>query len=238
MKGVILAGGRGTRLNPVTSLLPKSLIPVYDKPMIFYPLDLLIKAGISEILIVIDHFQADKFLKYLHSGKEFGINIHYKIQDEPNGLPDALLCAEKFVGDDNCMVVLGDNLVFDNLQDAANSFASGAQSFVYEVPDPERFGILYLDDNGNITDLVEKPPVPMGNLALTGAYIFDSTVFSKIRKLSPSVRGELEIVDLLKLYLMENSLTYKKLTNAWFDVGTFDSLLEAANYISNSQKND
>lgn len=238
MKGVILAGGRGTRLNPITNLLPKSLIPVYDKPMVFYPLDLLVKAGIKDVLIVIDHFQADKFLKYLHSGKEFGVNIQYKIQDEPNGLPDAILCAEKFVGDDNCLVVLGDNLVFDNLEEAVNTFSNGAQSFVFEVSDPERFGILYLDDSGKITDLVEKPPIPMGNLALTGVYVFDPTVFNKIRKLTPSDRGELEIVDLLKLYLMENALSYKKLLKAWFDVGTFESLLIAANYISNNQKND
>ncbi len=233
MKGVILAGGRGTRLQPLTNLFPKSLLPVYDKPMIFYPLDFLIRSGVKDILIVIDYFHADMFMKYLHSGKEFGVNIQYKIQDHPHGLPDAIYHARDFVGDDDCFVVLGDNLAFDDVSTQVKSFKSGASVFTKAVNDPSRFGILYLDENDSVSDMVEKPEDPQSDLAITGLYMFDNTVFKKIPKLSKSARGEFEIVDLLELYLKEDQLSYTTLQEAWFDVGTFQGLQEAGFYISN-----
>ncbi len=232
MKGVILAGGTGSRLRPLTNLTPKSLLPVYDKPMIHYPLDFLIRSGVKDILIVIDYFHADMFMKYLHSGRDFGVNIHYKIQDEPLGLPDAIYQAKDFVGNSPCMVVLGDNLCLEDVSASVKKFKKGASVFVSEVSDPSRFGLLYLDDKDSVSDMVEKPEAPESNLAITGIYMFDAKVFEYIKLLSPSKRGEFEIVDLLNIYLSMDSLIYTKLTKPWFDLGTFESLLGASNYIA------
>ena len=182
---------------------------------------------------MIDYFHADMFMKYLHSGKEFGVNIQYKIQDHPHGLPDAIYQARDFVGDDNCLIVLGDNLAFDDVSSQVQSFESGASVFTKAVDDPSRFGILYLDDKEAVSDMVEKPSDPKSDLAITGLYMFDNTVFDKIPKLTKSERGEFEIVDLLNLYLQEEKLSYSTLQEAWFDVGTFDGLQEASLYIAN-----
>ncbi len=227
MKGIILAGGAGTRLRPLTKITSKQLLPVYNKPMVFYPLETLLKAGIREILMIIAPQNAGDFLKLLGSGREFGCKFTYEIQDKPEGLAQAFIIGEKFIENDNVTMILGDNLYEDDFTEAITSFHSGARVFAKEVPDPERFGVVEFDENRKAISIVEKPSEPKSNHAVTGLYIYDNSVVQKAKSLAPSARGEYEITDLNNLYLQEGTLDVASVSGKWFDTGTFESLFEA-----------
>lgn len=230
MKGIILAGGSGTRLRPLTKVTSKQLLPIYDKPMIFYPLETLLKAGIKDILVIIAPDYAGDFLKLLGSGKEFGCKFTYEIQDKPEGLAQAFIIGEKFIGNDSVTMVLGDNLYEDDFSEPIKSFQSGGRVFAKQVSDPQRFGVVAFDDNHKAISIVEKPVDPQSNYAVTGLYIFDNTVVQKAKNLQPSSRGELEITDLNNIYLQEGSLDVAFVKGRWFDTGTFESLYEAISF--------
>lgn len=230
MKGIILAGGSGSRLRPLTKVTSKQLLPIYNKPMVYYPLETLLKAGIKDILVIIAPDHAGDFLKLLGSGKEFGCDFTYEIQDKPEGLAQAFLIGEKFIGDDSVTMVLGDNLFEDDFTDAIQSFESGARVFAKEVADPERFGVVEFDENMKALSIEEKPSQPKSNYCVTGLYIYDNTVVQKAKNLQPSARGELEITDLNMTYLQEGSLDVAKVHGRWFDTGTFESWYEATNF--------
>lgn len=230
MKGIILAGGSGTRLRPLTKVTSKQLLPIYDKPMIFYPLETLLQAGIKDILVIIAPDYAGDFLKLLGSGKEFGCKFTYEIQDKPEGLAQAFIIGEKFIGDDNVTMVLGDNLYEDNFSEAIQSFKTGGRVFAKEVSDPQRFGVVAFDENHKATSIVEKPTNPESNFAVTGLYIYDNTVVQKAKNLQPSPRGELEVTDLNNVYLQEGTLDVAFVKGRWFDTGTFESLYEAITF--------
>lgn len=240
MKGVILAGGLGSRLAPCTLVTNKHLLPVYDRPMIYYPIQTLIHAGISDILIVTGGHSAGDFLKLLGNGNSFGLkHLNYTYQEGEGGIADALSLAEYFVGDDSMCVILGDNLIEGNIRKAADDFAkqeSGAKILLKEVSDAERFGVVELID-GKVTRIIEKPKNPPSNLAVTGIYFYDSSVFEMITRLSPSERGELEITDVNNMYLERGDLTYDVLEGWWTDAGTFNSLLRATNLVAESGAN-
>jgi glucose-1-phosphate thymidylyltransferase len=230
MKAVILAGGLGTRLRPLTLATNKHLLPVYDKPMVYHPIQTVVNAGVTDVLIVTGGEFAGDFIKVLKNGEDFGIpRLHFAYQEGEGGIADALSKAETFVGDDDCMVVLGDNLIFEDLTQAVSEFSiiGGAKIFVKEVEDPERFGVVEYDDDGRVVDILEKPKHPPSRDAVIGLYMYDSTVFEKIKGLSPSERGELEVTDLNRLYLKEGSLSVNKVQGTWLDCGTFDSLANA-----------
>lgn len=227
MKGIILAGGAGTRLHPLTRVTSKQLLPIYNKPMIYYPLETLTKAGIKDILIIIAPDHAGDFLKLLGSGKEFGCKFTYEIQDKPEGLAQAFLIGERFIGDDNVTLILGDNLFDDNFSESIKNFQSGARVFAKEVKDPQRFGIVAFDSNRKVTSIVEKPQTPASNYAVTGLYVYDNSVVAKAKSLKPSARGEIEITDLNNLYLQEGTLDVDFISGRWLDTGTFESLFEA-----------
>lgn len=231
MKGIILAGGSGTRLRPLTSITSKQLLPIYNKPMIFYPLETLLSAGITDVLIIVAPSNAGDFLKLLGSGKEFGCKFTYEIQDKPEGLAQAFLIGENFLGNDAATLVLGDNIFADNFTEAITSFQSGGRVFAKEVSDPERFGVVAFDDNKKAISIEEKPEHPKSNYAVTGLYIYDNTVVQKVRGLQPSPRGELEITDLNNVYLKEGSLDVAFVEGKWFDTGTFESLYEATQFV-------
>ncbi len=235
MKGIILAGGAGTRLNPLTKVTSKQLLPIYNKPMIFYPLQTLIDAGIKEILIIIAPDHAGDFLKLLGSGKTFGCKFSYEIQDKPEGLAQAFIIGENFIGKDDVTLILGDNLFDDNFSEAIKSFSSGARVFAKEVKDPERFGVVAFDEHKKAIDIVEKPEHPKSNYAVTGLYVYDNSVIAKAKALKPSARGELEITDLNNVYLKEGTLDVSLVTGAWLDTGTFESLYEATVYARDSE---
>jgi glucose-1-phosphate thymidylyltransferase len=228
MKGIILAGGAGTRLNPLTKVTSKQLLPIYNKPMIFYPLQTLIDAGITEILIIIAPDHAGDFLKLLGSGKEFGCKFSYEIQDKPEGLAQAFIIGQNFIGDDDVTLILGDNLFDDDFSQAVKTFKSGARVFAKQVKDPERFGVVTFDDNKKAIEIVEKPKNPSSDYAVTGLYVYDNSVVKKAKELNPSARGELEITDLNNVYLKEGKLDVAIVSGAWLDTGTFESLYEAA----------
>lgn len=230
MKGIILAGGAGTRLRPLTKITSKQLLPVYNKPMVFYPLETLLKAGIREILMIIAPSNAGDFLQLLGSGNEFGCKITYEIQDKPEGLAQAFMIGEKFIENDSVTMILGDNLYEDDFTEAITSFQSGARVFAKEVADPERFGVVEFDENRKAISIVEKPTEPKSNFAVTGLYIYDNSVVHKARNLAPSARGEYEITDLNNLYLQEGTLDVAMVQGRWFDTGTFESLFEAASF--------
>lgn len=232
MKGIILAGGEGTRLYPLTKVTSKQLLPVYNKPMIFYPLETLLKAGIKDILIIIAPDRAGDFLRLLGSGKEFGARFTYEIQDKPEGIAQAFLIGKNFIGNDNVTLILGDNIFENNFNEAIREFQNGALLFVKEVGNPERFGVVSFDKDGRIATISEKPKNPKSKFAVTGLYVYDNSVIAKTKSLKPSDRHELEITDLNNLYLQENTLQTKTLTGRWFDAGTFESLLEASNMAS------
>ncbi|MEM0061302.1 MAG: sugar phosphate nucleotidyltransferase [Fervidicoccaceae archaeon] len=238
MKGVILAGGTGSRLMPLTKVTNKHLLPIYNKPMIYYPIETLVKAGIYDIIIVTGKEHAGSFLNLLGSGKEFNARFHYALQDEAGGIAQALSLAELFVKDDVMTVILGDNIILEDISSYVKSFKSGARIFLKEVPDPSRFGVPEFDANNNIVKIEEKPKVPKSKYAVTGLYQYDSTVFDKIRKLKPSWRGELEITDVNNMYLEEGKLAYDFLKGPWYDAGTFESLIEASNMVRNIIKNN
>jgi glucose-1-phosphate thymidylyltransferase len=227
MKGIILAGGSGTRLRPLTKITSKQLLPIYNKPMVYYPLETLRTAGIEDILIIIAPDHAGDFLNLLGSGKDFGCDFTYEIQDKPEGLAQAFLIGEKFIGNDSVTMVLGDNLYEDDFSEAIRTFESGARVFAKEVTDPQRFGVVEFDENRKAISIEEKPEVPKSNHAVTGLYIFDNTVVQKTKQLQPSARGELEITDLNNVYLREGTLDVATVNGRWFDTGTFESWFEA-----------
>lgn len=239
MKGIILAGGSGTRLYPLTMVTSKQLLPVYDKPMIYYPLSTLMLAGIRDILIISTPVDLPKFEALLGDGSQYGINLSYKVQPTPDGLAQAFLIGEEFIGDDSCAMVLGDNIFYGNgfsriLKEAVeNGENNKATIFGYYVNDPERFGIVEFDDNGKVISVEEKPKNPKSNYCITGLYFYDKRVVEYAKQVKPSNRGELEITDLNRIYLEDGSLNVKLLGRgfAWLDTGTMDSLADASDFV-------
>jgi glucose-1-phosphate thymidylyltransferase len=238
MKGIVLAGGSGTRLYPITKSISKQIIPVYDKPMIYYPLSVLMLAGIKEILIISTPQDIHLYENLLGNGDDLGIKLVYAIQPSPDGLAQAFIIGEEFIGNDNVCMVLGDNIFYGfdlsrTLRDAA-TLKDGAVVFGYYVNDPERYGVAEFDSTGKVLSLEEKPSEPKSNYAVTGLYFYSNDVVKKSKNLKPSKRGELEITDLNRLYLEEGRLSLKMMGRgmAWLDTGTHDSLLEASNFIA------
>lgn len=238
MKGIVLAGGSGTRLYPITKSISKQIIPVYDKPMIYYPLSILMLAGIREILIISTPQDIHLYERLLGDGSDFGIAIEYAVQPSPDGLAQAFIIGENFIGNDNVCMILGDNIFYGfdfsrTLTEAAN-LKDGAIVFGYYVNDPERYGVAEFDAEGKVLSLEEKPKQPKSNYAVTGLYFYSNDVVEKSKHLKPSSRGELEITDLNRLYLNEGRLNMKILGRgmAWLDTGTHDSLLDASNFIA------
>ncbi len=228
MKGIILAGGTGSRLYPLTKVTNKHLLPVYDKPMIYYPLQTLLSAGIKDIMIVSGRGHAGHFLELLGSGADFNARFTYEIQDEAGGIAQALALAEDFADEEDVAVILGDNIFQDNVKDAVQSFKSGAHIFLKTVHDAERFGVAEVDKNSEqVLGIEEKPDAPKSDFAVTGLYLYDNGVFDVIKTLKPSGRGELEITDVNNEYIRQESLGYSVLEGYWSDAGTFDSLLRA-----------
>jgi glucose-1-phosphate thymidylyltransferase len=238
MKGIILAGGAGTRLHPITRSISKQIIPVYDKPMIYYPLSVLMLAGIREILIISTPHDLPLYENLFGDGKQLGLDLHYAEQPSPDGLAQAFLIGEDFIGNDEVCLVLGDNIFYGHglggtLLDSAK-LTDGAIVFGYYVTDPHRYGVAEFNKEGKVISIEEKPEDPKSNYAVTGLYFYDNTVVEKAKSLKPSKRGELEITDLNKLYLKENKLNVQLLSRgmAWLDTGTPDSLLQASNFIA------
>jgi len=244
MKGIILAGGAGTRLYPLTMVTSKQLLPVYDKPMIYYPLSTLMLAGIREILIISTPQDLPNFERLLGDGTQYGLKLSYKVQPSPDGLAQAFILGDEFIGDDCVAMVLGDNIFYGSgfsryLQNAVEKVShSGASIFGYYVTDPERFGIVEFDANGKVISVEEKPEHPKSNYCITGLYFYDNSVVQKAKNLKPSKRGELEITDLNRLYLEEDNLHVQLLGRgfAWLDTGTMDSLVDAADFVRTLEK--
>ncbi|MEI6529123.1 MAG: sugar phosphate nucleotidyltransferase [Candidatus Falkowbacteria bacterium] len=230
MKGIILSGGSGTRLRPLTKITSKQLLPIYHRPMIYYPLNTLIKAGIKEILIIIAPERAGDYLNLLGSGKEFGVKFTYEIQDKPEGLAQAFIIGEKFIGNDNVVMILGDNIFEDDFTNDIKSFKSGAKIFAKKVSDPERFGVVKFDDKMKAEKIIEKPQEYLSNYAVTGLYIYDKRVIEVSKNMKASNRGELEITDVNNWFLEKNELEVAEVKGEWLDAGTFDSLLKAQNF--------
>jgi glucose-1-phosphate thymidylyltransferase len=242
MKGIILAGGSGTRLYPVTRAISKQLLPVYDKPMIYYPLTTLMLAGIRDVLIISTPVDTPRFKQLLEDGAQWGLRLDYAVQDVPRGLPDAFVIGESFIGSDSCALILGDNLFFgyelpQDLQKAAAS-TTGATVFAYQVSNPQRYGVVEIDGDGRATSLEEKPVRPKSRFAIPGLYFCDNRAPAIARSLKPSSRGELEIIEMLQHYLEANSLNVHLMGRgrAWLDAGTPDSLLEASHFIQTIEK--
>ena len=227
MKGIILAGGGGTRLSPLTKVTSKQLLPIYNKPMIFYPLQTLIQGGIKEVLIITAPERAGDFLRLLGSGKELGIKCTYEIQDKPEGIAQAFTIGENFIGDDEVALILGDNIFEDDFSEDIKNFKSGGHVFAKQVEDPERFGVVAFDENNKATKIVEKPKEFLSDFAVTGLYLYDNRVIEISKNLKSSERGELEITDVNNVYLEKGELTVSTVEGVWLDAGTFDSLLEA-----------
>ncbi|MBO4675667.1 MAG: glucose-1-phosphate thymidylyltransferase RfbA [Elusimicrobiaceae bacterium] len=243
MKGIVLAGGAGTRLFPVSRAISKILLPVYDKPMIYYPLSVLMQAGIRDVLIITNPEDDGNFKKLLGDGRQWGLKLSYKIQHVKRGIADAFLLGEEFIGTDSCALILGDNLFYGNgferlLKDACLR-KTGATVFAYQVGDPQRFGVVEFDRNHRAISLEEKPKNPKSDFAVTGLYFYDNDVVKYAKELKPSGRGELEITDLNKLYLQAGDLHVTTLERgfAWLDTGTHESVLQAANFVHNMQVN-
>jgi len=231
MKGVVLAGGLGTRLYPLTYATNKHLLPVYDRPMVYYPIQTLVKAGVKEIIVVSGGPHVGHFLRVLKNGEDLGVkHLEFAYQEGEGGISAALSLAENFADNDSIIVILGDNCTDAEIKKEVNGFKSGAEIFLKKVPDPHRFGVPEFNKKGGIKRIIEKPKNPPSNFAVTGLYIYDKTVFDKIRKLKPSKRGELEITDLNNIYLQAGKLKWSELRGYWRDAGTFQTLFEANKY--------
>jgi len=244
MKGIILAGGSGSRLYPITKSVSKQLMPIYDKPMIYYPLSVLMMADIKEILVITTPQDKNLFINLLGNGSQFGISIEYAVQNEPKGLAEAFIIGKSFISNDDVCLILGDNIFFGHglpeiLQNAKKKIEDGLSTiFGYHVNDPERYGVVEFDKNGIATSIEEKPEIPKSNFAVTGMYFYTNDVVEKVLMISPSNRGELEITDINKLYLKENSLNVEMMGRgfAWLDTGTHESLLEASTFIETIER--
>jgi glucose-1-phosphate thymidylyltransferase len=227
MKGIILSGGSGTRLRPLTSMTSKQLLPVYNRPMIYYPLNTLLQAGIKEILIIIAPEHAGNYLNLLGSGKDFGAKFTYEIQDEPRGLAEAFIIGESFLDNDSVTMILGDNIFEDDFSQEIIGFKKGGRIFAKEVADPKRFGVVEFDKNMSVLSIEEKPQSPKSNFAIPGLYIFDHRVVEIAKSVEPSQRGEIEITEIQQRYLEMKELDVRTFDGQWIDAGTFDSLYAA-----------
>lgn len=233
-KGVILAGGTGSRLSPCTQVTNKHLLPVYHQPMIFYPLETLKKSGITDILIITGTESAGDFMKLLKSGKEMGVNLTFRVQEESLGIADALRLAEGFSAGENIAVILGDNIYTDDFTEEFQRFETGSKIFLKHVPDPERFGVAELSENQSVINITEKPTHPKTSYAVTGLYLYDNSLFTKIKTLTPSKRGEYEISDINQMYINNKEMQSAFIAGEWTDAGTHESLFRASNIVRDS----
>lgn len=232
MKGIVLAGGNATRLRPLTKITSKQLLPVYDKPMIYYPINTLVKAGINDILIIVSPQYSGHFLNLLGSGKEMGVKFSYLVQEEPKGLADAFVIGEDFIDEGDVAMILGDNIFEHDFSESVNSFKGGARVFAKKVPDPQRYGVVEFDGDNKVISIVEKPENPKSEYAVVGFYIYDKHVVEYAKSLKPSERGEIEIVDLHNKYREKGELDVNIIEGMWEDAGTFDSLLRVNNLVA------
>lgn len=236
MKGIILAGGRATRLRPLTKVTSKQLLPVYDRPMIYYPIQTLLQAGIMEILIIVAPEHAGHFLNLLGSGRELGARFSYEVQEEPRGLADAFRVGADFIGQENAALILGDNIFEHDFSQSVQSFEKGAKIFAKQVPDPQRYGVVEFGSDGQVLSIEEKPKQPKSDFASVGFYLYDNRVVGYAQDVRPSERGEIEIVDLHRRYLEQGELAVEVIEGIWEDAGTFDSLLRASNRMAEKAK--